>query len=201
MALDADKFILPDGVPDPVTEKQKTKSSTLGIANILDKLSVLAQTLLGSINFAAGKRVLYDGVPIELPELGNWTPEMYGLTTAGTYTLENVRATYKKQYGKMYIEGSFGFSVASGGSGLIVFDGIPEAYAAGLVGKIIGQVQIVNVAGPATKPVSSFVGPTASGVDTKLYPYVIEDGGGAIGFDISGVTTASTFTFNLEYEL
>ncbi len=101
MALTAGKLIEPDGAV--VGGKQKTKSSTLGVANLIDKLLTTVQTMAGSLNFASGKGISFDGGDVlsDYEEFGTFDKYIWGFVNGEPIvnlrkTMSEVPATTKE---------------------------------------------------------------------------------------------------------
>lgn len=103
----------------------------------------------GTAQYAAGEGIVFNGDAITAAntlddyEEGVWTPNIYGSTTAGTYTEIINYAEYTK-IGRQYTcIADIEFSAASGGAGTLYINGLPEAYAAG--GMASGSIAVKSL--------------------------------------------------------
>lgn len=106
MALTTDKFILPDGAPSG--GEQDMKSSTLGEANVLDKLDPTPQSLASTLDLPG---ILIAGVDYT-PVAGELIVTAVPLTS-GTITLDLETLAYHKSGPIVHVQGGIDVSAVS----------------------------------------------------------------------------------------
>ena len=158
-----------------------------------------AATLSGLINANSGVKFAGGASTLNYYEEGTWTPTVFGSDTAGTYTLNNISASYTRIGNLVTIQCGFGFSAASGGVGFINIGNLPFNYAAN--SRITGIPYLSNYDfnNILTKYIT--VLPPTSGSANYLYFAEILDNASSIPSPISGVNTSTIIFFSLTYKI
>ena len=148
------------------------------------------------IKFPATQVASADANTLDDYEEGTWTPTVRGSGTAGTYTLSSTNAYYTKIGNQITIYASFGFSVASGGSGYMQIKGLPFFYKANTVA--LGMIKAVNFAFNAST-VYVALEPVTGGSDDTIFMSEIFNNAGTIDAPISSVTTSTAIRITYTY--
>jgi hypothetical protein len=97
--------------------------------------TMTGQAVIPSINLTSGQIVFpatqnpsAGANTLDDYEEGTWTPSVRGSSTAGTYTTAFVTATYTKVGRLVTARFDVSFSVASGGTGDLIVEGLPFSY-------------------------------------------------------------------------
>lgn len=132
-------------------------------------------------------------------EEGLWTPTCVGSSTAGTYTVSITSATYTKVGNQVTVWASFGFSVATGGTGSVRLSGLPFNYKANPA--IAGIVQLANVNTTSASSNGVCISNVTNSSAATFYPGLNIDNAGIEEIPISGISTSSTFIINFTYQV
>ena len=165
-----------------------TASTTIGVGGATPSTS-------GSgITFPATQSASSDANTLDDYEEGTWTPAAEGAVTLGTYTPNNVVATYTKIGGIVVLNADFGFSAASGGVAYLVITGLPFPMKSAGVGNVkLGSVNVDDTT------VNISCQRVSAGQDTKMYFASTRDNAAEQAIDSAGFTTSSLVQFQLIY--
>jgi len=130
-------------------------------------------------------------------ETGTWTPTVFGGSTRGTYTTSNIRAYYTKIGNQVTVWGQFGFSAASGGSGLGVISGLPFNYKANSAGVGAILVKNLNTSNATSNGIS--IQPSTSGSNTQLFLALTLDNASSEEVSITAFSISTFISFTFTY--
>lgn len=134
-------------------------------------------------------------------EEGTWTPTVRGSSTAGTYTLSNTVATYRKIGSQVHLWAMFGFSAASGGTNVVRMDGLPftrDTTNSRIVGSVTFKSADFTAGITQVCPVDTeFVGTTAAG--TRLFFWETVDNAAGQGLPIAAFSTSTVVSLYVTY--
>jgi hypothetical protein len=187
----ADTLVVTTGGTAAVTvdSGQRTKfPTTIGVGGATPSAS-------GSgISFPATQSASSDANTLDDYEEGTWTPAAEGAVTLGTYTPNNVVATYTKIGGIVVLNADFGFSAASGGVAYLVITGLPFPMKSAGVGNV--KLGLVNVDDTTVNISCQRV---SAGQDTRMYFASTRDNAAEQAIDSAAFTTSSLVQFQLIY--
>ena len=149
---------------------------------------------LNGITFPATQVPSADANTLDDYEEGTWTPAAEGAVTLGTYTPNNVVATYTKIGGIVVLNADFGFSAASGGVAYLVITGLPFPMKSAGVGNV--KLGLVNVDDTTVNISCQRV---SAGQDTRMYFASTRDNAAEQAIDSAAFTTSSFVQFQLIY--
>jgi len=130
-------------------------------------------------------------------EEGDWTPTVYGSSTAGTYTVGGA-ARYTKVGRLVTATARITFSAASGGNGNINIGNLPFNYASGNAGDL-GMVAASNLDLVNASPASLSIIRNASGSDSIVNIVETVDNGAFSFVQINNVSTSTVINFTFIY--
>jgi hypothetical protein len=167
--------------------------TTIGVGNATPSTSG------AGITFPATQSASSDANTLDDYEEGTWTPTVVGSVTAGTYTLSNIKAYYTKIGNQVTLYASFGFSAASGGTGIVLIGGLPFSYKSNsaFIGSLLASNFNFTSATPATVTVQNSTSASA----TTLYIAETVDNAATNDSPISGVSTSTFLLFSINYTI
>jgi hypothetical protein len=146
------------------------------------------------ITFPATQSASSNANTLDDYEEGTWTPAAEGAVTLGTYTPNNVVATYTKIGGIVVLNADFGFSAASGGVAYLVITGLPFPMKSAGVGNVkLGSVNVDDTT------VNISCQRVSAGQDTRMYFASTRDNAAEQAIDSAAFTTSSLVQFQLIY--
>lgn len=151
----------------------------------------------------SGKGIDFSSTPGGISKLlddyeeGSWTPNVFGSSTAGTYTLSDLSAYYTKIGNQVTVWAQFGFSAASGGTDNIRIGQLPFNYKASSA--VNGTLSFTNVNTTTTSPLGVSLRNTQSSSANVIFPSLLIDNSSFEQIPISGISTSSVISLNLTY--
>jgi hypothetical protein len=149
------------------------------------------------ITFPATQSAQSDANTLDDYEEGTWTPTVRGGSTAGTYTPSSVRAYYTKIGNQVTCWGGFGFSAASGGSGIIILDGFPFSYKGSSA--ITAPLNTISLNTSASSSNGIAISNTTSAAATTFYVFLNIDNSAQEEVSIGAVSTSTQLQFTVTY--
>jgi hypothetical protein len=149
------------------------------------------------ITFPATQSASTDANTLDDYEEGTWTPAVRGGGTAGTYTPSSVRAYYTKIGNQVTCWAGFGFSAASGGTGIIILEGLPFNYKSSSA--IVAPLATINLNTSASSSNGIAIANTTSASAATFYVLLNIDNASQEEVAISGVTTSTQLYFTVTY--
>jgi hypothetical protein len=163
-------------------------STTIGVGGATPSTSG------AGITFPATESASSNANTLDDYEEGTWTPAAQGASDAGTYTLNNIVATYTKIGGIVVLNADFGFSAASGGTAYLVVTGFPFAIKSAGVGNAkLGSVNVDDTT------VNISCQRVSAGQDTRIYFASTRDNAAEQAIAATAFTTSSLIQFQLIY--
>jgi hypothetical protein len=169
-------------------------TTSLSLGNVTVSNLITAN---GGIKFPATQVASADVNTLDDYEEGTWTPTVRGSTTSGTYTLTDITAYYTKIGNQVTAWCVFGFSAASGGSGIFLIEGLPFSYKALSQLAAPANATFLNTSASSSNGISILNG--SSSVNTQLIPALTIDNAARELIGISGVSTSTTMLFCITY--
>jgi hypothetical protein len=183
---------LPDNTGTIVTQNSTPAfASTIGVGGATPSTSGAGITFPADVSASSNANTLDDY------EEGTWTPTVFGSTTSGTYTLTDITTYYTKIGNQVTAWCAFGFSAASGGSGIFLIEGLPFSYKALSQLAAPANATFLNTSASSSNGISILNG--SSSVNTQLLPALTIDNAARELIGISGVSTSTTMLFCITY--
>jgi hypothetical protein len=149
------------------------------------------------ITFPSTASASSDANTLDDYEEGTWTPTVRGGSTAGTYTPSSVRSYYTKIGNQVTCWAGFGFSAASGGTGIIVIDGFPFSYKGSSA--INASLNTINLNTAASSSNGVCMSNTTSASATTFYIFLNIDNSTQEEVAIGAISTSTQLQFTLTY--